>query len=162
MKLGVLADTQDRLERTQRAVEILVAAGAETLFHCGDLTGRHIVEACSVLPFYFVFDNHDADTVPDLKQAAGDFGATCLEWGGEVTLSGTRIGLVHGHLTSDLRPVLESSPKFLFSGHSHMARDWQDGSTRRVNPGALHRAKELSVALVDLESKEVRFLTVPR
>lgn len=162
MKLGVLADTHDRLERTQRAVEMLVAAGAETLLHCGDLTGPDIVEACSVLPFYFVFGNHDADTVPDLKQAAEDFGATCLGWGGEVTLSGTRIGLVHGHLTSDLRPLLESSPEFIFSGHSHMARDWQDESTRRVNPGALHRAKEFSVALVDLDSDDVRFLTVPR
>ncbi|MBC8289720.1 MAG: metallophosphoesterase family protein [Planctomycetes bacterium] len=162
MKLGVLADTHDRLERTQRAVDILIAAGANTLIHCGDLTGWDIVEACSVLPFCFVFGNHDADTVPDLRQAADDFGATCLEWGGEVTLSGSRIAIVHGHLTSDLRPLLESSPEFLFSGHSHEARDWQNGPTRRVNPGAIHRAREFSVALVDLATAKVRFLPVPR
>ena len=51
------------------------------------------------------FGNHDADTVPYLKAAAEDHGAVCLGWGGEITLAGRRLAVVHGHLTFDLRLI---------------------------------------------------------
>jgi hypothetical protein len=38
--------------------------------------------------------------------------------------------------------------------------DRRDGSTRRINPGALDEADELTVALVDLATDEVRFLSL--
>lgn len=160
MKIGILADTHDELARTRLAVRRLQDAGAEGLIHCGDLTGPEIVSACAVLPFYFTFGNHDADTVPYLTQAAAEYNATCLGWGGEITLAGKRIAVVHGHLTFDLKPLLESQPDYLFSGHSHIAGDWLQGTTRRINPGALHRADEFSVALLDLHSEELQFLTI--
>ena len=49
MILGILSDTHDRLARTERAVAALVAAGADALIHCGDLTGPDIVHACAEL-----------------------------------------------------------------------------------------------------------------
>lgn len=162
MKIGLRADTHDRLERTRRAVDILLEAGSDVLIHCGDLTGPAIVEACSVRHFYFVFGNHDADTVPDLVNAATEFGANCLAWGGTITLAETEIGVVHGHLTPDIRLLLEASPSYLFSGHSHQARDWKQGRIRRINPRALHRARDFSAAVVDLETDDVQFLPVPR
>lgn len=160
MKIGILADTHDELARTRLAVQVLQNAGAEVLIHCGDLTGPEIVSTCSVLPFYFTFGNHDADTVPYLTQAAEDHAATCLGWGGEITLAGKRIAVVHGHLTFDLRPLMEAEPDYLFSGHSHIAGDWLQAGTRRINPGALHRAEKFSVAILDLNSGDLRFLAI--
>jgi predicted phosphodiesterase len=84
MRLGILADTHDELIRTRAAVERLRAAGAEALVHCGDLASPPIVAACAILPLYFAFGNHDADSVPALRQAAADHGAVCLSWGGVV------------------------------------------------------------------------------
>lgn len=57
MRIGILSDTHDRLARADRAVASLVAAGAEALIHCGDLTGPEIVHVCGRLPSYYVFGN---------------------------------------------------------------------------------------------------------
>jgi predicted phosphodiesterase len=45
----------------------------------------------------------------------------------------------------------------LLSGHSHESWDRMEGRVRRVNPVALYRAEEYSVAVVDLGLGEVRF-----
>ena len=81
--VGILSDTHNELTRTKEAVEVLHSSGAEMLIHCGDLAIPEIVEICSALPFYFVFGNHDSDMVPDLRAAAQEFHATCLDWGGD-------------------------------------------------------------------------------
>ena len=51
---------------------------------------------------------------------------------------------------------------FPLSGHSHRAREWTDGPVRRLNPGALVRARPFTVALLDLAAGAVQFLEVPR
>ena len=157
MLIGILSDTHDHLERCRRGVEVLKTAGADVLVHCGDLTCAEIVDECAVLPFYFVYGNHDADNVPELQQATHEYGVTCLEWGGEFSKNGKRIAVVHGHMTMDLKPLLEAEPDYLPSGHSHIARDWREGGTRRINPGALYRASRLTVAMLDVERDVVEF-----
>ncbi len=161
MQIGILSDTHNHLHRTDRAVKILRDAGAEALFHCGDLASPEIVVACSLMPFYFTFGNHDSDMVRILEQSAKEQGAHCLHWGGEVTLDGKRIALVHGHLTSDLRPLLDAEPDYLLTGHSHQTHDFHVGVTRRINPGALFRASEYSVALLNLSTDDLQWLDVP-
>jgi putative phosphoesterase len=160
MRIGIISDTHDRLERTIAAVELLRAEGAEALIHCGDLTGVEIVAVCSLRPCYFVFGNNDADNVPALRAAIEEAAGVCLGWGGEVTLAGKRIAVTHGHMNKDIRQLLAARPDYLFSGHSHVASDSRTGSTRRINPGALHRATEYTVAILDLMTDDLRFLSV--
>jgi putative phosphoesterase len=160
MRLGILSDTHDELARTCLAIQLLRDAGAEVLVHCGDLASPPIVAALAVLPSWFTFGNHDADSVPALQKAATEFGVTCLGWGGTFEFAGKRIGLVHGHMTMDFRRVLAEKPDYVFFGHSHFAVDVVDGPVRRINPGALHRALEYTVAVLDLDSGELRLLPV--
>jgi putative phosphoesterase len=162
MLLGIISDTHDRLGRTRRAVELLRTHGAEALIHCGDLTGPEVVSTCAVLPCWFVFGNNDDDNIRDLRSVATETGAVCLEWGGEVTLEGKRLAVTHGHMYTDVRRLLSAQPDYLLSGHSHIPSDRREGATRRINPGALHRAEEHTVALLDLETDELQFLRVPR
>ena len=163
MQIGIISDTHDERHRTAIAVERLQAEGAEVLFHCGDLVEANIVGDCALLPCYFVFGNNDVANVPEIQSAIAGFrGAVCLEWGGEVQLSGKRIAMTHGHRNAEIRRLLSASPDYLFSGHSHIAADWREGTTRRINPGALHRARRFSVALLNLENDELRFLEISR
>jgi putative phosphoesterase len=163
MRIGIISDTHDQLERTQRAVELLIAAGAERLFHCGDLIEPSMVEVCAVVPSYFVFGNNDADSVPGIRNAIAKVGdSVCLDWGGQVELSDKRIAMTHGHMHTDVRRLLAAAPDYLFSGHSHVKADRREGKTRRINPGALHRAREYTVAVLDLATDELRFLSVPK
>ena len=160
MRLGILADTHDELVRTEAAVALLRAAGAQALIHCGDLASPPIVALLAGVPSWFVFGNHDSDMVPHLERAGAEFGVACLGWGGVVELAGKRIGVAHGHLSTDVRRVLSARPDYLLSGHSPSVSDSVSGVVRRINPGALHRADEFTVALLDLEVGEVRFLRV--
>jgi hypothetical protein len=162
MHLGILSDTHDQLPRTQAALALLRSAGADVLIHCGDITRPNIVTACAVLPLYFAYGNNDADSVPELTQVAQQTGATCLGWGDVVELAGKKIGVTHGHMTTDLRRVLALHPDYLLTGHSHRRHDYQEGRVRRINPGALYRASEFTVAVLHLETAELRFLPVPR
>src|SRR4051794_6847804 len=60
VRLGILSDTHNELERTHRAVQRLRAEGAEALIHCGDLSSPAIVALLAGLPSWFVLGNHDA------------------------------------------------------------------------------------------------------
>ncbi len=160
MRLGILSDTHDELARTRLAVRMLCDAGADALVHCGDLASPPIVAALAVRPSWFVFGNHDADSVPALRQAAAEHGPVCLEWGGVLELGGRRVGVVHAHMTTDVRWVLAERPEFLLSGHSHAPSDVVVGDVRRINPGALHRADEFTVAVLELTTGELQVLRV--
>jgi putative phosphoesterase len=160
MRLGILSDTHDELARTRVAVRVLRDAGAEALIHCGDLTSPPIIEVLAVLPAWFVFGNHDSDMVPALRRAATEFGPVCLGWGGVVEVGGRRVGVAHGHMTTDARSVLATQPEFLLSGHSHVTSDGVVGGVRRINPGALHRSDEFTVAVLDLPSGELQVLPI--
>src|SRR5262245_9269620 len=161
MRLGIISDTHDRLDRTNRAVELLQAAGAAALIHCGDLMSPDIVFACGALPSYFVFGNNDFELV-ELRQAMKAIDAVCLEWAGEITLAEKRIAVTHGHLHKDLRRLVATKPDYLLYGHSHIASDRREDGIRWINPGALQRAEEYSVALLDLKTDKLEFITVPR
>jgi putative phosphoesterase len=160
VRIGILSDTHDQIDRTRVAVSLLRAKSADAIVHCGDIIGPEIVAECAVLPLYFAFGNRDCDVVHILQAAAYEHGATCLSWGGEFTIANKRIAVVHGHLTIDLRPLLDARPDYLLSGHSHIAGDWYHGATRRINPGALAEADEYSVAILDLETDVVQFFSV--
>ncbi len=161
MRIGILSDTHDKVKRTLRAVEMLRAEGAEVLIHCGDLTGPEIVCACAGLPAYFVFGNNDEPA--RLRRAiAGIEDMTCLGWGGTITLDGKRIAVTHGHLMKEMRELEEARPDYLLFGHTHGTDDRREGPTRWINPGAIHRADEHTVAVLDLESDRLRFVTIPR
>jgi putative phosphoesterase len=159
MRIGILSDTHDQVQRTRYAVAMLVASGAKALIHCGDLTTADVVDECSALPCYFVFGNCDYDC-ESLRQAIHRVGGTCLDRGGLISLGKRRLAVSHGDSDQELRRLAALEPDYLFSGHTHVACDVQKGSTRWINPGALHRASQWSVAVLDIASNHVSLLPI--
>lgn len=156
-----MSDTHDRIDRAFRAVEALAGAGAEALIHCGDLTGPDVVHACASagLPCHYVFGNNDFDR-RGLRAAMDATGGVCLGDGDVVELAGRRIAVAHGDDARVFRHLLASRPDYLLFGHTHVPLDERDGPTRQINPGALHRARLWTVAVLDTESDMVSFVTV--
>jgi putative phosphoesterase len=161
MLLGILSDTHDQLDRTRRGVDLLREQGVSALVHCGDLTTPEVLEICAVLPCWFVLGNNDT-AVERLRQTAAETGAVCLDWGGLLPLAGRQIGVTHGHRRGEWKRLLAAEPDYLLFGHTHRSGDNRVGPTRRINPGALHRAWNYSVAVLDVVRDEVRYLNVPR
>jgi len=159
MRIGILSDTHDQVARTGRAIAMLIAEGAEVLCHCGDLTGPRVVAECGRLPSYYVFGNNDFDE-DLLRRAMIRTGGTCLGRGSVLVLEGRRVAITHGDCLSEVRRLRALEPEFLLFGHSHQPTDRQDGLTRWINPGALHRASAWTVAVLDLACDSVRWLKV--
>lgn len=159
MKLGIIADTHDQVARTARALALLKGEGAEAIVHCGDLTGPEVVFECGVLPSYYVFGNNDFDE-RGIRAAVEAMGGVLLGKGGFVHLDGKRIGVTHGDSGAEMSRLLAAGPDYLLYGHWHEPADDRDGPTRRINPGALHRARAWTVALLDLRTDLLRSLVV--
>jgi putative phosphoesterase len=159
MLIGILSDTHDQAERTRVALATLASAGAEALFHCGDITTADVVYECGILPAYFVFGNCDFDH-DSLRQAISQIGGHCWERGGSIELAGRQIAMTHGDSDQELRRLMDRQPDYLFTGHTHRLNDVTKGSTRLINPGALHRAQQWTVAVLDLASNQLRVLPI--
>jgi predicted phosphodiesterase len=63
-------------------------------------------------------------------------------------------------MSYDIRRALNARPDYLLTGHSHISSDTRVGIVRRINPGALHEAEQFTVALLNLTSDELEFLTL--
>ena len=161
MRLGILSDTHDQVGRTAGAVAMLAAEGAEELVHCGDLTGPEVVHACAGagLPCHYVYGNNDFD-LDGIERAIAATGGSLLGWSGLIERDGRRIAVTHGHLTSEFRRLVALAPDYLLFGHTHQRLNERDGPTRQINPGALHRARGWTVALLDVTRDEVTFRQV--
>lgn len=157
MLVGILSDTHDQLTRTTRAVSKLASEGAQVLIHCGDLTSPAIVYALAGLPAYVVFGNNDYDRHA-IRIAIDEIEGTCLDYGGIVRLEERSIAVTHGDRPGIFRDLLVALPDYLLFGHTHVPHNERDGATRQINPGALHRAAEHTVALLDLSEDRVEFL----
>jgi putative phosphoesterase len=157
--IGILSDTHDQTQRTKTAVAALLAAGAEALIHCGDITIADVVYECCKVPSYFVFGNCDFDR-ESLRQAMALIGGTCLERGGLITLAGRRIAITHGDSDQEIRRLTALQPDYLFSGHTHRSSDVKKGPTRHINPGALHRASTWTIGILNLATNHLTVLPI--
>jgi putative phosphoesterase len=133
--------------------------GAGLILHCGD-----IEDADTVWLFpahsHFVFGNCDSDREV-LRQAVADIGGVLYEPFGSLELDGKRIAFLHGDDTRLFRDLEQNGRyDYLFYGHSHVADERRTGPTRVINPGALHRARPKTFAILDLDSGKVESVTV--
>ena len=159
MLIGVISDTHDRLTRTASAIKLLYEAQVETIIHCGDISSTGILALFAGTPLYYVMGNNDDDA--ELRLASKQIEHLhYLNQGAIIELAGKRIGVTHGHLYRVVNELLNQKPDYLFSGHTHSAMDELNHRVRCINPGALHRAGEYSVATLNLVTDELRFLPV--
>ncbi len=160
MILGILSDTHDHADAMAAGVAALRAAGAKFLLHCGDIGGAAMLDHLADLPAAVVWGNNDFDRAA-LQRHAQDLGLQWCGAFGELTLDGKRIALTHGDDSRLIdRIIKEQRHDYLFVGHSHVKADGRSGCVRTINPGALHRAKEKTVATLDLSSDMLRFITI--
>ena len=160
MLIGLLSDTHDRLDATIAGVRVLREAGAEFFLHGGDVGGERILDVFAGDKAAFVFGNNDWDR-RELARYAEKIGVQCLEEFGEITLAGKRFAVTHGDDNARLKRIQnDQRDDYLITGHTHLKRDERVGKIRWINPGALYRAREKTVAILDPVSDILKFLSV--
>lgn len=153
--LGLVSNSDGRAEAVADAVDVFNASGVDTVIHCGDVGGRHVLDAMAPIGGAFVWGDRDKDRMVLLRHAQ-KVGIVCWGLFGEIEQDGKRIAVLHGDDKKILRRILdEQQYDFVLYGHEFEVEDKTVGRTRVINPGALHGAPSRSAAIFDPASGKV-------
>ena len=166
MKLGILSESHGSVFRTRSGIKHLLTYPVDAVIHCGDIGSESvIIELQSTLqskkiPFYAVLGNvdyPDDEFLPWSKP--GEF--EILGRFGDVTIANKRIGIVHGDDTTKLVHAIQSGEyDYVLTGHTHKKDDQRYERTRVINPGAVYRTSDPSVAVLDFATDNLQFLSI--
>lgn len=180
-KIGLLSDSHGRTATTQRAVRLLIEHGAQILIHLGDVGSVEVIDALlepaagveaaggsggsdggevNPMQVYMVFGNTDWDA-DSLGRYAKSLGLHVSHPVGRLQCDGKTIVFQHGHQDAAMEAALASGVDYLIHGHTHRMRDQRIGQTRVINPGALFRAAEYTVAMLNTQNDQLTFYTLP-
>ena len=159
MLLGVVSDTHGHLPFATAAVRMLESLEVEAVLHCGDIGTEDVVPLFAAWPTHFVLGNVDYPRY--MEAAIQEAGQHYHGRFAELEMEGIAIALLHG---DDERLLAEtiSSGRFglVCHGHTHKQRLQRIGETLVLNPGALYRTNQHSIAVVQLPELEVTHVPV--
>jgi putative phosphoesterase len=160
MIVGILSDSHGRADTAAIAVQILLDRGAEYLVHCGDVGGDDVLDTLAGHPAMFVFGNTDYDHGA-LTTYAAAIGVACGRTCGKLSFGGKLAVVTHGDDSALVQRLLkEQQIDYLFMGHTHVKLDRREGKVRIINPGALYRTSQKTVAVLDTVADSVEFVPV--
>jgi uncharacterized protein len=157
--LGVMSDSHGRIERVRQALAVLDAERVDAVIHCGDVGGLEVLEELAGRRCWFVWGNSDYPQ-PAWRAEVQALGLPWPEGPVEIGLNGQRLAVYHGHERGFQQAISAGEFDYVLHGHTHRAADIRGRETRVINPGALHRVAVPTVAVLDVEADEVRFLPV--
>lgn len=160
MKVGVLADTHDRLPAIREFVKRFQAAGVDIVLHAGDFCSPFALDPflATQMPLAGVFGRNDGD-IEGLRAAAhGGVGIELFESPHSYRLGSHSVLLVHD--ITDVQQRSIASHAFVFHGSLHQQEMKTRQDTLILNPGEacgwLHGSP--TAAIVDLDSKHAEFI----
>ncbi len=160
MIIGVLSDSHDNIWKLDQALPHL--RQADVVLHCGDLCAPFMVtrlgQGLPHVPIHIVWGNNDGDTFLIAKKASAFPGITLHGMLAEVELDGLVVAVNHyPEIARGL--ALSAAYDLVCYGHDHTANEEMLGDCVLLNPGELMGMNgRSSIALVDSESRKVRFV----
>jgi len=158
MRIGIVSDTHGHVTNAAAAVRLLKTLDVAAVLHCGDIGSPAIVTLFDAWPTHFVFGNVDGEERL-LHNAIENAGQSCHGQFGSIELGGRRIALLHSHDARLFQETVAGGEWDLVCyGHTHVAKQESINGTLAVNPGALFRARQHTIAVVDLDSMSVEHI----
>ena len=162
MRVGLIADTHDRIPVIAEFVKLMQEAGVAMLIHAGDYCAPFAlspIEEAS-MSLAGVFGRNDGDRQGLLAKATAGFGAELYEGPHSFELGGQRLLVVHD--IGDVQPRSIEGHSIVVHGFTHQQEMKHRGDTLIVNPGEgcgwLYGTP--SAAILDVDSRRVEFLTL--
>jgi len=160
MKIGLLADTHDRLPAIDALLKAMQKGGADMVLHAGDFCAPFSLGPFVTrnVPMIGVFGRNDGDREGLRAFAQQGMGIELFESPHSLELGGQRILLVHDIADAGQRSI--DSHGIVVHGFTHREEMKDRGDTLIVNPGEgcgwLHG--DPSGAILDLDTKKVQFI----
>lgn len=157
MKIGILSDTHSNLSATRHAAHFFQKEAVGAILLCGDIGGMDVLtELAGDIPVHAVLGNVDLYS-NDYRFFPSNLGVQLHGRFADVSLEGKRIAMLH---SDDERRFYEtvSSEKYdlVFSGHTHVVHDYNEGKTRCINPGSAGRGMPCTCAILDLQTDRLK------
>ena len=159
MLIGILSDSHGDTAATAAAVRLLQQHGAVHLVHCGDICGEQVLDELAGHRCTFVWGNCDSPS-PTMRKYVRALGLPWPEPPVILELAGKRIAVFHGHERTFAAAADRDDLDYVLYGHTHKYADRREGRIRFINPGALHRARPHTCAILDLTSGELSVLRI--
>jgi putative phosphoesterase len=164
MKLGIIADTHDRLPFIDKAVQKLNREKVELVLHAGDYSAPFVASRFKPLEMEMigVFGNNDAEKTL-LRQNFDAIGVQIRGRFAEVKAGGLKIALLHGEEAGLLESLINTGAyDVVLHGHTHQAGTSRHGKTLVVNPGEVcgYLSEHATFALLDTETMDVQFVSI--
>jgi putative phosphoesterase len=130
MKIGIISDTHDHMQRIGKAMEILEEKGVETLIHAGDIVAPFAAKLIRKWPreLYVIYGNNDgerkglAKVLPQIQDGPVKF-----------ELDGINILLAHDE--ADISQSSTDGIDVVIIGHTHNAGVEKKEKILWINPG---------------------------
>ncbi|MCE9590840.1 MAG: metallophosphatase family protein [Planctomycetes bacterium] len=163
----MLSDSHGQVGITRRAVGLLVSQQADLILHMGDIGSPTVLDALVVarpgsdqpLLVRVVFGNVDFDR-EDLAAHGRAIGLNIDDPVGVVSFEGGELVFTHGDDGRALSDAIGRKVRYLCHGHTHRVTDERRGATRVINPGALFRTAQHTVALLDTDADSLSVHTL--
>ena len=160
MKIGIVADTHDRLRYIHKAVEIFNSSGVQLVLHGGDFVAPFALKPLEHLEMDWlgVLGNNDGEVAGLIKVSEGRIKGRRLEH----TVGGRTILVVHDEGGARKGGAFPSDMDVVVFGHTHEPSVVREGDTLVVNPGECcgYLGDRATVALLDTETMQVEFVDV--
>lgn len=158
MKLGIVSDTHDNLDKARKAVEFFEQQEVDKVIHCGDMVAPFTAELFdSDFDFHYVRGNNDGEW--NLKQTVEEFGNFYNNIA-ELEIEGDRIAVYHGTEEEVVEGLAARDYDYVFRGHTHEKNLREVEGTLVLNSGGIElpgQEEKLHVATVELKTGEVEF-----
>ncbi|MEM1550931.1 MAG: metallophosphoesterase [Candidatus Bathyarchaeia archaeon] len=166
-RVGIIADTHDRLQAIDLAVKRLNEENVDLVLHAGDYIAPFAVLRLKPLKARLigVFGNNDGDHNL-LRKRFEEIGAQLYGKFADLSVGGLRVALIHGEEEILLKALINSNYyDIIVHGHTHKAETYSVGRTLIVNPGEtcgyLTGRATIAVLNVEKRSAEILELNLP-
>jgi putative phosphoesterase len=162
MKVGLMADSHDRIPAVAELLRQMREAGATMVLHAGDYVSPIVLKPFEDLHMTLqgVFGRNDGDPQGLLSRAGAGFGLEIFESPHSFEVSGHQILLTHD--IGDVQKRSVTAHSVIVHGFTHQQSMKSQGESLVVNPGEacgwLYGTP--GAALLDLDTKKVEFLTL--
>jgi uncharacterized protein len=162
MKIGLMADSHDRIPAVAELLRRMRDAGATMVLHAGDYVSPLVLKPFEDLHMTLqgVFGRNDGDPQGLLSRASAGLGLEIFESPHSFEVAGHQIMLVHDLGDAQKRSV--ESHSVIVHGFTHQQSMKAQGEALVINPGEAcgWMFGKPCAALLDLDSKKVEFITL--
>jgi len=158
MKIGIISDSHDRIESTNRAIDLIKEKEAEVLIHCGDFCAPFMMAELAKFgkEVHCVFGNTDDRFMTPRK--AESLGIKFHGDLAELEFDDRKV-LVNHYPENAQAYASTGRYDIVFYGHSHVAKKEKIGNTWLVNPGEIMAWKGApSFAIYDTRTNDVEII----